>query len=147
MAFTIKDWQNLPSTTTPISAEALEDMETRLSAYSDTITAVVQADLNNVRVKADTNTQTGTTYTLVLADAGKIVEMNNAAANTLTVPPNSTVAFIIGTIIEVCQVGAGITSVAAGAGVTFRPTTPIAVSAQWESLRLRKRATNEWVIE
>lgn len=35
MPFTVKDWRNLPTTTTPISAEALEDMETRLSGYTD----------------------------------------------------------------------------------------------------------------
>ena len=35
---------------------------------------------------ADINTQTGTAYTLVLADKGKTVEMNNAAANDLTIP-------------------------------------------------------------
>ena len=39
------------------------------------------------------NPQTGTSYTLVLADAAKIVECANAAAITLTVPPNSSVAF------------------------------------------------------
>ena len=44
--------------------------------------------------------QTGTAYTLVLADAFKLVAMNNAAANTLTVPPNSSVAFPIGTRID-----------------------------------------------
>lgn len=39
MAFTVKDWQDAPSATTPISAAALEDMETRLSAYTDSTTA------------------------------------------------------------------------------------------------------------
>lgn len=34
MAFTPKDWQDSPSTSTPISAAALEDMETRLAAYT-----------------------------------------------------------------------------------------------------------------
>src|SRR5689334_11950484 len=56
------------------------------------------------------NAQTGTTYTLVLGDAGKVVEMNNAASNTLTVPPNSSVAFPVNTVIEVFQLGAGATS-------------------------------------
>ena len=36
MAFTVKDWKDLPDTTTPISASALEDMENRLSNYTDT---------------------------------------------------------------------------------------------------------------
>jgi hypothetical protein len=96
---------------------------------------------------SDVNPQTGTTYTLVLADAGKTVEMNNAAGNTLTIPPNASVAFSNNTLIEVHQTGAGVTSVAAGAGVTLNPVNPIAVPGQWKTLRLRKRATNTWVAE
>ena len=37
MAFIPKDWQDAPSTATPLSAAALEDLETRLSAYADTV--------------------------------------------------------------------------------------------------------------
>jgi hypothetical protein len=35
MAFTPKDWRDYPNTTTPVSAAALEDLETRVAAYSD----------------------------------------------------------------------------------------------------------------
>ena len=38
-SFTIKDWQDSPSTATPLSATALEDMETRLSAYANLVGA------------------------------------------------------------------------------------------------------------
>lgn len=37
MAFTPKDWKNSPDTSTPISAEALEDIEIRLSGYTDSV--------------------------------------------------------------------------------------------------------------
>jgi hypothetical protein len=37
MPFTVKDWQDAPSTSTPLSAAALEDMETRLSTYVDAL--------------------------------------------------------------------------------------------------------------
>jgi hypothetical protein len=90
------------------------------------------------------NTQTGTTYTLVLADAGKIVEMNNASPNTLTVPPNSSVAFPVGTVIDVYQMGVGTTTVAQGSGVTVRNAGQL--RAQYSEASLRKRATNEWVL-
>jgi hypothetical protein len=88
------------------------------------------------------NTQTGTTYTLVLTDREKLVEMNNGAGNTLTVPPNSSVAFPIGTNIEVSQYGAGLTTVAQGAGVTIRGT--LTVVAQYDVVTLIKRGTDEW---
>lgn len=85
-------------------------------------------------------------YTLAAADAGTVVEMNVASANNLTVPPNATVAFPVGTIIEVCQIGAGATTIVAGAGVTVRTASSLVLRAQWSSAALRKRATNEWVL-
>lgn len=93
------------------------------------------------------NPQTGTAYTPVLSDAGKIIEMNNPSANTVTIPPHTAVAYPINTVMEVFQYGAGVTSVVGGAGVTTRPTGPIAVSAQYKSLRFRQRAFDEWIVE
>lgn len=92
------------------------------------------------------NTQTGTTYTLVLADANKIVDMSNASAITLTVPPNSSVAFPIGTQITLIQAGAGQVTVAQGAGVTVQKTAGLKLRTQWSSGTLVKRGTNEWVL-
>jgi hypothetical protein len=64
------------------------------------------------------NAQTGTTYTLVLADAAnKLVELNNAAAITLTVPPS---VFSAGQQINTYQRGAGQVTFTQGAGVTIR---------------------------
>lgn len=92
------------------------------------------------------NTQTAS-YTLVLADAGLVVEMNVGSANNLTVPPNSSVAFPIGTVIELSQVGAGLTTVVAGAGVTIDSLAgSLALAGQYAAAALRKRATNEWVL-
>lgn len=91
------------------------------------------------------NVQTAS-YTLVLGDAGKAVEMNVGTANTLTVPPNSAVAFPVGTVIEVFQLGAGQVTVTAGAGVTLRAALGAKLAAQYASATLRKRATDEWVV-
>jgi hypothetical protein len=49
------------------------------------------------------NAQTGTTYTTVLADDGKLVTCDNAASIALTIPPNSSVAYGIGTQINIMQ--------------------------------------------
>lgn len=85
-------------------------------------------------------------YTLVLADAGKVIELTAATGKNVTVPTNATVAFDIGTLIEVTQMGAGqITLVPAG-GVTLRYASSLITRAQYSSLTLRKRATNEWVV-
>lgn len=69
------------------------------------------------------NDQTGTAYTLVAADGGKMVRCNNAAAIALTVPGGGTMA--VGDVVMVRQVGAG--QVTAG-GATLN--TPAGVSAK-----------------
>jgi hypothetical protein len=83
-------------------------------------------------------------YTLAIGDMNTVVEMNVASANTLTVPPNSSVAFPVGTVVEVAQYGAGQTTVVAGSGVTIRTPGTLVLRAQYSSVTLRKRATDEW---
>jgi len=65
------------------------------------------------------NAQTGTTYTLVIADLGKIVTLSNASPITLTVPPS---VFATGNIINIQQIGVGQVTLAQGAGVTITST-------------------------
>lgn len=91
------------------------------------------------------NRQTGN-YTLVIGDAGLVVEMNVAGANTLTVPPNSSVAFATGTILEGVQYGAGQTTITPGSGVTIRSAGgKLKTTAQYSSFSLRKIGTDEWI--
>ena len=92
-----------------------------------------------------TSTKTAS-YTLALVDANTIVEMNVATANTLTVPANSSVPFPIGTVIEVYQLGAGQTTIA-GDGVTIRTPDTLKLDGQYATAALRKRATDEWVLD
>lgn len=92
-------------------------------------------------------TQTGTTYTFVLADGGTLVEGNNASAQTYTVPPNSSVAFPVGTSIVLRQYGTGQITLAAGAGVTLRSRgAALKTAGQYAELTFTKRATDEWVV-
>lgn len=65
------------------------------------------------------NTQTGTTYTLVLSDKDKMVTLNNASAITLTVPPS---VFSANDIVNIAQFGAGQVTLAQGSGVTIQST-------------------------
>jgi hypothetical protein len=91
-----------------------------------------------------TNAQVAS-YTLVLADKDKLVEVSNASANTLTVPLNSSVEFPIGSQITILQTGAGQTTITATGGVTINATPGLKLRAQWSSVTLIKRATNTWV--
>jgi hypothetical protein len=65
------------------------------------------------------NAQTGTTYTLVASDSAKLVTTSNASAVTVTIPPS---VFTAGNQINVQSIGVGLTSFAAGAGVTITST-------------------------
>ena len=91
------------------------------------------------------NTQTAS-YTAVLGDKDKMIEMNLAGANTFTVPPNSSVAFATGSNITILQIGAGQTTVTAGGGVTINSSLGLKMRTQWSSATLVKRATDTWVL-
>lgn len=93
------------------------------------------------------NTQTGTTYTLVLGDDGKMVTLSNASAITLTVPPNSSVALPVGAEVDLAQLGAGQVTVAPGAGVTVSSfQSKLAIAGQYAGATLKKTATNTWLL-
>ena len=91
------------------------------------------------------NAQTGTTYTFVLADAGKMITSSNGSAQTLTVPPNSSVAYATGTQIIVQAIGSGTATLAAGAGVTINSKdSNMDIDGQYAAATLIKTATDTW---
>ena len=95
----------------------------------------------------DYNAQTGTTYTLVLTDAGKLVTLDNASAITLTVPTNASVAFDIGDQINLLQLGAGQVTVAGAGGVTVSSEgAKLKLKAQYAIGTLVKTGTDSWVL-
>jgi hypothetical protein len=142
MSYSRSTWSNGLGGATPLNATNLNHIETGVQDASDRLDTVVSG-----LTAVTHNTQTGTTYTLVLADAGKIVEMNNASANTLTVPPNSSVAFPVGSFLSVRQYGAGGTTVAPGSGVTINSYGGgLRLGGQYAEATLTKRATDEWIL-
>ena len=104
--------------------------------------AVGSAELTNLTVA----TAITDTYTLVLADAQKIIPLNKATAFTVTVPPNSSVAFTIGDQVNLLQTGAGQITVAGGSGVTVNPTAKLKLNGQYAAGTLVKVDTNSWVL-
>ena len=85
--------------------------------------------------RSEINAQTGTSYTLVLGDLGKLVTMDNAAGMTLAVPPDASVVFAVGDKIDILRKGAGING-----------TPGLKLRAQWSSATLVKLATDTWVL-
>lgn len=85
--------------------------------------------------------------TLILSDADKLLEMNSASANNLSVPANASVPFSIGTQILIAQYGAGQTTLVALSGVTIRSASgKLKLTGQYSGATLVKIATNEWYL-
>lgn len=83
--------------------------------------------------------------TLALADANKQLNCSSASTITLTVPPNSSVAFLVGTVIIIERDGAGAVTMAAGAGVTINSAdSKLSISKQFKQAALVKTATDTW---
>jgi hypothetical protein len=123
-----------------------------LSSYA-TLTGtetLTNKTLTAPKVNLDFNAQAGTTYTFVLADNGKMITANNSSAQTYTIPPNSSVAFPVGTQINVIQIGSGQVTFAIGSGVTIVSTGATAAApklrAQYSSATLIKRDTDLWYV-
>lgn len=127
-----------------------DSVNLRTSTGNSTIYPMSQkavTDALNTKIGlSEVNVQTSTAYTLVLTDAFKMVVMDNAGTNTLTVPPNSAVAFPANTRIDLGQDGAGQTTIVAGAGVTIRTPETLKLRKQWSKASLIRRAANVWDI-
>jgi hypothetical protein len=106
--------------------------------------------ISDPKIAQSINAQTGTTYTFVLADQGKYITASNASAITVSIPTNASVAFPIGTSIDLFQLGAGQVTVQA---VTSGTTTVLSTGAtaaapktrvQYSAMTLKKVATDTW---
>lgn len=92
------------------------------------------------------NTQSAS-YTLVLSDQNKMIEINNASANEVTIPLNSAVAFPIGTQILVTQAGAGQTSIGKSVGVTlYAEDNKLKLVGQYAMCTLIKKSADLWYV-
>jgi hypothetical protein len=99
-----------------INSDTLVGKATTDILTNKTLTAPV---INTAKINLALNAQTGTTYTLVAADSGKLVTSSNASPVVITIPPS---IFAAGEQINVQSIGAGLTSFVAGVGVTITST-------------------------
>ena len=112
--------------------------------YLDGVTSSIQSQIDGKNpVNLSINSQSSG-YTLVLSDAAKLVEMSGGG--TLTVPANSSVAFSVGSQVNILQTGASQVTVAGAGGVTVNATPGLKLRTQWSSATLIKRATDTWVL-
>ena len=94
-------------------------------------------------------TLNGINHTLEAIDLGSILETTGSSAVTVTIPAEATVPFEIGTLINITQIGAGVATIAAAAGVSLNGVTggSVALDGQWSGAALTKRGADAWVIQ
>jgi hypothetical protein len=126
--------------------DAINKIEAELGINPSASYSTVLARLDALTTSVVATTQSGSSYTLALVDAGTVVEFTNAGAVALTVPTNASVAFPIGSVVGILQYGAGQVTIS-GAGVTLRSAgARLKTTVQYSAVWLRKRATDEWVV-
>ena len=137
----------LPAATDTLVGKATADTLTNKTLTSPILNTPT---INDARQNLTLNAQTGTTYTLVITDNGRLVTLSNAAAITLTVPLNATVAYATGAIINVQQIGAGQVTIQGAAGVTITSTGATATTpktrAQYSAASIIKTGTDSWTV-
>jgi hypothetical protein len=148
-----------PSPTAP--AVPANSISLATLAVGANVTSILAANITDTRVDVTTNlpapqlnfsvnTQTGTTYTTVLADNGKLITQSNASAIVTTIPPNSSVDYSVGSQITFARYGAGSLTIQGGAGVTIVSTgataaTP-ALRAQYSTCTAIQTTNDNWLV-
>ena len=110
-------------------------IDTSVTADLTTAQTLTNKTLTDPKINLAFEAETAS-YTAVLANNGQVVTMNNASANTFSIPTNASVAFPIGTQINVLQIGAGQTTIQA---VTSGTTTIQSTGATAAAPKLRVR--------
>lgn len=98
--------------------------------------------INTAKTTIGFNAQTGTTYSLVLADQDKLVTLSNASAVTVTVPNG---IFSAGQSVNLQQLGAGQVTVASD-GTTVITGTGLSLNSQYSAATLICTSSNNFTL-
>lgn len=133
--------------TLTINTAITADLSTAQTLTNKTLTTPT---LTSPLINLGINTQTGTTYTTVLADNGKLITQTNASAITTTIPLNSSVAYPVGAQLNIVQYGAGQITVVGAGGVTVVSTGATAATpktrVRYSSLTAIQTSTDNWLV-
>jgi hypothetical protein len=125
-------------------------INTAVTADLTTAQTLTNKSLTTPKINLGINAQTGTTYTTVLDDNGKLVTQTNASAIATTIPLNASVAYPIGAQINIAQMGAGQVTISGASGVTIASTGATATTpklrAQYSTATAVQTATDTWLV-
>jgi hypothetical protein len=134
------------------------DLAAKAPLASPTFTGTVTVAASGVAFTDGTQTKEGVpsrtpiiqktdSYTLsALTERDSLIEVNKSSASTITIPLNATIAYPVGTSIDILQTGTGQVTIAGASGVTVNATPGLKLRTQWSSATLLKRAENTWVV-
>jgi hypothetical protein len=145
------------SVTLAIDTAVTADLTTAQTLTNKTLTSptingatIATSTLTSPKINLGINAQTGTTYTTVLDDNGKLVTQTNASAIATTIPLNSSVAYPIGAQINIAQMGAGQVTISGASGVTIASTGATATApklrAQYSTATAVQTSTDTWLV-
>jgi hypothetical protein len=125
-------------------------IDTGVTVDLTTAQTLTNKTLTSPLINLGINAQTGTTYTTVLTDNGKLITQTNASPITTTIPPFSSVAYPVGAQLNFVQYGVGKVTFAEGVGVTISSTGATATApelrAQYSSATAICVAQDDWLI-
>jgi len=142
----ISQWANNAGYITANSADTLMNKTWQGTAIADSF--IASAATWNAKANTTTASITQTAnYTPVLGDASKLIIMNNAGAATVTMPPNSSVAYALGTLIHVIGINTGVVTIAGAGGVTVQSADgALSLRTLYSSATLYKAGTDTWYV-
>ena len=141
-----KDVETEPTTTVDFSEGSLDDLEL------NNIKAAGVVFTDGTQTKAGVPSLTEfvektASYTLDTLDhKDNIVEMNSSSPVTFTIPTNATLAWPVGTSMDIFATGTGAVTIAGAEGVTVNATPGLVLRTQWSSATILKRSTDSWIV-
>jgi hypothetical protein len=143
MALTIP---NTFTSGTPAVATQVNGNFTAVKTLLDTVeTTANSASTDKVDKALSRTTNASTAYTLALTDNAKYVTLDSTSSITLTVPTNASVAFPIGSQVNIIQINTGQVTVSSSATIRSQGAK-LKLNGQYAAATLLKIATDEWVL-
>lgn len=154
----LENVDNTSDANKPVSTATQSALDLKADKASPTFTGAVTVSASGIVFTDGTQTKEGVpsrtpiiqktgSYTLSQAsERDSLIEVNSSSATTITIPANSSLAYPVGSSIDILQTGAGQVTIAGAAGVTVNATPGLKLRTQWSSATLMKRATDSWVV-
>ena len=125
-------------------------IDTAVTADLTTAQILTNKTLTSPKINLGVNAQSGTSYTTVLADNGKLVTQTNASSIATTIALNSSVSYPVGAQITFAQLGAGQVTIQGAGGVTVVSTGATVsapkLRAQYSTATAIQTSTDNWLV-